>query len=107
MSGEQEKNVIIEKLLLTDTQRGNNKGLILYNIGLESEREEKVTHRYDPPYEGFDQIEEIGLIQDIQPIRTAAFSPDGEMFAIGTNSKHLRIYSIKPLFQSAVIFGDL
>lgn len=44
-------------------------------------------------------MEEIGFIQDMQPIRTATFSPDGEMFAIGTNSRSLRLYSLKPIFE--------
>jgi len=46
----------------------------------------------------FSQMEEIGQIQDVQPIRTASFSPDGDLFAIGTNSKSLKIYSMRPLF---------
>ncbi len=55
----------------------------------------------------FSKMEEIGQIQDIQPIRTAAFSPDGEMFAIGTNSKSLKIYSLNPLFQTQVNLGEI
>ncbi len=50
----------------------------------------------------FANIEQIGQIHDIQPIRTASFSPDGEMFAIGTNSKSLKIYSMRPLFTPRV-----
>lgn len=46
----------------------------------------------------FSQLEQIGQIQDVQPIRAASFAPDGEMFAIGTNSKSLKIYTMRPLF---------
>lgn len=69
----------------------------------ETEREEKPTFRVDVDYDQFSEmIEEIGLIQDVQPIRTACFSPDGGMFAIGTNSKSLKLYSIKELFLERV-----
>ena len=47
-------------------------------------------------------MEQIGQIQDIQPIRTASFAPNGEMFAIGTNSKSLKIYSMCQLLNSKV-----
>jgi len=47
----------------------------------------------------FTTMEEIGQIQDIQPIRTACFSPDGEKFAVGTNSKALKIYNMQSLFS--------
>lgn len=36
-------------------------------------------------------------LSDTHPIRAAAFSSDGELFAIGTNSKSLRIYSMKSI----------
>jgi len=51
-------------------------------------------------------MEEIGQIQDVQPIRTASFAPDGNLFAIGTNSKSLKIYNIEHLFSS-VLFSSL
>jgi len=50
----------------------------------------------------FSTMEEIGQIQDIQPIRTACFSPDGEKFAVGTNSKALKIYNMQSLFSTKV-----
>jgi WD40 repeat protein len=40
---------------------------------------------------------QAGHLSDTHPIRAAIFSADGEYFAIGTNSKSLRIYSMKSL----------
>ena len=41
----------------------------------------------------------ISTIKDTNPIRAACFRPDGEYFAIGTNSKSLRIYSLKDILS--------
>jgi WD40 repeat protein len=40
---------------------------------------------------------QAGHLSDSHPIRAATFSADGEYFGIGTNSKSLRIYSMKSL----------
>ena len=44
-------------------------------------------------------LEERGIIEDIQPIRTGCFSPDGQFLAIGTNSKSIKIASIKNVIE--------
>jgi WD40 repeat protein len=39
------------------------------------------------------------VIQDTNPIRTSCFSPKGDYFAIGTNSKSVKLFQMKPLLQ--------
>ncbi len=46
----------------------------------------------------------INRIEDVQPIRAAAFSHDGEFFALGTNSKSLKIFSLRNILEKQVIF---
>ena len=44
-------------------------------------------------------MKEIAKIEDIQPIRAACFSREGEYFAIGTNSKSLKIFSLRNVLE--------
>lgn len=50
----------------------------------------------------FEEMIQAGHLSDSHPIRAAIFSSDGEYFAIGTNSKSLRIYSMKSLLTKEV-----
>jgi|LauGreDrversion4_2_1035121.scaffolds.fasta_scaffold3054901_1 hypothetical protein len=43
---------------------------------------------------------EIAKLIDSQPIRAAIFSFDGENFAIGTNSRSLKIFSLRSLIEN-------
>jgi len=45
-------------------------------------------------------MSEIWKVTDFEPIRTAIFSPNGEYFAIGTNSRRLGIYNFKNLLDT-------
>jgi WD40 repeat protein len=38
-------------------------------------------------------------IEDTHPIRTSCFSPKGDFFSIGTNSKSIKIFNIKSMLQ--------
>ena len=40
------------------------------------------------------------VLEDVQPIRAAAFHPGGELIAIGSNSKALRVCSCHMLSDS-------
>lgn len=46
--------------------------------------------------EDYQDFREIYSIKDSNPIRAACFNNDGNAFAIGTNSKSLKIYSFSP-----------
>ncbi|KAL4455394.1 hypothetical protein ABPG74_012546 [Tetrahymena malaccensis] len=48
----------------------------------------------------YKELIEVCQIQDSQPIRTAQFSPDGEFFALGTNSKSIKCFSIKEIVKN-------
>ncbi|EAS04633.2 WD domain, G-beta repeat protein (macronuclear) [Tetrahymena thermophila SB210] len=48
----------------------------------------------------YTELIEVCQIQDSQPIRTAQFSPDGEFFALGTNSKSIKCFSIKEIVKN-------
>ena len=44
-------------------------------------------------------MQELAILRDHQPIRTSCFSPSGDFFVLGTNSKALKICSIPNLNQ--------
>ena len=54
-------------------------------------------------YEFFDYdittLAERKVIEDSHPIRTSCFSSKGDYFAIGTNSKSIKLFHIKPILQ--------
>jgi WD40 repeat protein len=54
-------------------------------------------------YEYFDYdistLTEKKVINDSHPIRTSSFSPKGDYFAIGTNSKSIKIFEMRPVLQ--------
>lgn len=39
------------------------------------------------------------MLVDVQPIRTACFSPRGEYIALGTNSKSLKICAVPNMME--------
>lgn len=39
-------------------------------------------------------LREVGFIEDVKPIRSLVFHPAGEFFAVGTNSKKIKICAI-------------
>ena len=41
----------------------------------------------------------MAILRDHQPIRTSCFSPSGDYFVLGTNSKALKICSLPKLNQ--------
>lgn len=47
-------------------------------------------------------IVEIGLIRDSLPIRTAVFSSNGDYFALGTNTKSIKIYSLSSILDQDI-----
>src|SRR5437879_1825379 len=49
---------------------------------------------YKIAYRDFSSIKELFKVVDTNPIRAACFSPDGQNFVLGTNSKCLKIYHI-------------
>ena len=54
-------------------------------------------------YDSFDYdittLAERKVIEDSHPIRTSCFSSKGDYFAIGTNSKSIKLFHIKPVLQ--------
>ena len=42
-------------------------------------------------------MQELAILRDHQPIRTSCFSPSGDYFVLGTNSKALKICSLPKL----------
>ena len=47
-----------------------------------------------------DNLSEKGQLIDSHPIRACCFSPDGEYIGIGTNSKCLKICSLKEIINN-------
>lgn len=47
------------------------------------------------------------MIEDSHPIRTACFSPNGNFFGVGTNSRSLKLFSLKPLLNCIKKKGNL
>ncbi|CAD8182857.1 unnamed protein product [Paramecium octaurelia] len=103
-----DKNIIIEKLHISDINE-NDQSLI---------KKESVLNA-TPPHSNsssiqsqlfnykFDEMDQVATLSDTHPIRAAAFSSDGEMFAIGTNSKSLRIFSMKSVLQESQVVMQL
>ena len=54
--------------------------------------------RHSEDYE-FEDVLEVFTDADSLPIRTAAFSPDGEYLAVGSNSKKLTLYSVEAILN--------
>jgi len=44
-------------------------------------------------------LTERKVITDTHPIRTSCFSPQGDFFSVGTNSKSVKIFHIKPVLE--------
>jgi WD40 repeat protein len=44
-------------------------------------------------------LTERKVISDTHPIRTSCFSPQGDFFSVGTNSKSVKIFYIKPALE--------
>ena len=40
------------------------------------------------------KVREIACVKDSHPLRTSCFNPDGDYFALGTNSKTVKICSM-------------
>ena len=44
---------------------------------------------------------EVRSLRDVQPIRSACFSPDGDYLAIGANSKMLQVFSLNNILRNS------
>lgn len=78
----------------------NNKSFIEDNALSDLDKEE---YFMKSCYDFFDYdittLAERKVIEDSHPIRTSCFSSKGDYFAIGTNSKSIKLFHIKPVLQ--------
>lgn len=58
---------------------------------------ESLMDRMDPA-----RVAEVARVTDVQAIRAAVFSPNGEWYALGTKSKSMRIYALKEVIEMAM-----
>eukprot|EP00357_Protocruzia_adherens_P010867 CAMPEP_0115023134 /NCGR_PEP_ID=MMETSP0216-20121206/32147_1 /TAXON_ID=223996 /ORGANISM="Protocruzia adherens, Strain Boccale" /LENGTH=807 /DNA_ID=CAMNT_0002396315 /DNA_START=140 /DNA_END=2566 /DNA_ORIENTATION=- len=100
---ETEKSKEPEKVLLMDN----------FDQSMEGEqsqggKESSFSPQQSDPFREFDpqNLNEVGILNDMQPIRTSCFSPDGEFFVIGTNSKSVKICPLRDIMEKPYHPGD-
>lgn len=90
----------IEQLDIVDDELENNQNAIDDNALSDLDKEE---YFMKSCYDFFDYdittLAERKVIEDSHPIRTSCFSSKGDYFAIGTNSKSIKLFHIKPVLQ--------
>ena len=97
---------------LNNNNNNNNYEMLSLNSNMENENKNILNNLYTEEYSnignGYLKYNNYDIcsftlskkFEDTHPIRTSCFSPKGDYFAIGTNSKSLKIYSLKNVINN-------